>query len=128
MQLPQRDWLMSDLIRERATCMIHGWRGNAGAPPSSGSVFALLDRFNFTPTAAAASGVSDRVSRLSARTAGVAGLALRCWGHLGVFAENDDASRQAALACCARYEAAGCEAWVCGPKSGDLNHAIRRPA
>jgi hypothetical protein len=45
-----------------------------------------------------------------------------------VFAENDDASNRAAEACCARYEDAGLEAWICEPPSGDMNTIIQRSA
>jgi hypothetical protein len=45
-----------------------------------------------------------------------------------VFAENDDASNRAAEACCARYENAGLEAWICEPPSGDMNDILIRRA
>ena len=45
-----------------------------------------------------------------------------------VFAENDNASNRAAEACCARYEDAGLEAWICEPRRGDMNDIIMRAA
>jgi hypothetical protein len=44
---------------------------------------------------------------------------------LTVLGENDDSSIRAARAVCERYEASGVEAWLCMPRAGDMNDAVR---
>jgi len=44
---------------------------------------------------------------------------------LNVLGENDRANLDAARALRDRYEPAGCEVWICKPRDGDFNDAIR---